>query len=333
MITSWAIGFSVIALFLFGLVYLLAFRGFHKTVYSRAACILMLSVLATLQVYHWFAITSASTLFDQKVYLGLLFLAPSSFYLFVREMLQPQTAVSFKLLIHFVPVLLVNYITGPIAVTLAFVIGMLYGIWLCRLIYQLRSQRRYFTAELYILIGFVATALAALIVGLGAPIWGESIYIVGYANLTALFVAIILFLFLSNPGFGEKAEEAVHRSYAVSTLKGVDLDGSKKLLDQLLEDQKIYRDENLNLTGVAEQMNLSAHQLSELVNTAYGMGFSKLLRSSRIEEAKELLLDEPDTSVLSISMTVGFNSQSNFYTAFKEMTGLTPGQYRQKYSK
>jgi AraC-like DNA-binding protein len=40
------------------------------------------------------------------------------------------------------------------------------------------------------------------------------------------------------------------------------------------------------------------------------------------------LVDEPKSSVLSIGLSVGFNSQSNFYTAFREIAGQTPAQYR-----
>jgi AraC-like DNA-binding protein len=34
--------------------------------------------------------------------------------------------------------------------------------------------------------------------------------------------------------------------------------------------------------------------------------------------------------VLSIGLCVGFTSQSNFYEAFREIEGSTPGQYRKR---
>ncbi|MCF6301547.1 MAG: helix-turn-helix domain-containing protein, partial [Proteobacteria bacterium] len=71
-----------------------------------------------------------------------------------------------------------------------------------------------------------------------------------------------------------------------------------------------------------------AHQLSELINTRLGMSFSSFLRVQRVEAAKTMLKNEPNSSVLSIGMAVGFASQSNFYTAFSKMTGSTPGKYR-----
>jgi AraC-like DNA-binding protein len=42
---------------------------------------------------------------------------------------------------------------------------------------------------------------------------------------------------------------------------------------------------------------------------------------------------EPESSVLSIGLSVGFSTQSNFYTAFRDIVGLAPGQYRKQLQK
>jgi AraC-like DNA-binding protein len=54
------------------------------------------------------------------------------------------------------------------------------------------------------------------------------------------------------------------------------------------------------------------------------------VRRYRIEAAKKMLIDEPRASVLSVGLSVGFTSQSNFYVAFKEFTGFVPGQFRKQ---
>jgi len=95
---------------------------------------------------------------------------------------------------------------------------------------------------------------------------------------------------------------------------------------------KLYQNEELSLSLLADQLDLSTHQLSELINTQFDVNFPRYIREQRIIEAKRLLIEEPTTSILSISMETGFKSQSNFYTAFKEITGISPGQYRKKKS-
>lgn len=78
---------------------------------------------------------------------------------------------------------------------------------------------------------------------------------------------------------------------------------------------------------------MSSHQLSELINVHFGMGFSRYIREQRVKRAKALLASEPDASILSIGLETGFKSQSNFYAAFKESTGLSPGDYRKSLNK
>ena len=98
----------------------------------------------------------------------------------------------------------------------------------------------------------------------------------------------------------------------------------------MFEQEKIYQVEDLSLAKLAELTQLSAHQLSELINTHFQIGFSRLVRQYRVEAAKTMLTEEPRASVLSVGLSVGFNSQSNFYVAFKEITGVVPGQFRKQ---
>jgi transcriptional regulator GlxA family with amidase domain len=91
---------------------------------------------------------------------------------------------------------------------------------------------------------------------------------------------------------------------------------------------KAYQDESLSLASLAGTVGVSSHQLSELINTRLGIGFSRYVRECRVRAAKALLMSAPARSILSIGMDVGFRSQSAFYAAFKEVTGQSPGDYR-----
>ena len=42
----------------------------------------------------------------------------------------------------------------------------------------------------------------------------------------------------------------------------------------------------------------------------------------------EQLINKPAVPVLSVGLDVGFSTQSNFYEAFREITGTTPGRFR-----
>ncbi|MFD1406247.1 helix-turn-helix domain-containing protein [Robinsoniella peoriensis] len=56
----------------------------------------------------------------------------------------------------------------------------------------------------------------------------------------------------------------------------------------------------------------------------------KYLLRLRIDEAKKLLLEHSDLSVKQISTLVGYEDQHYFSRFFKELTGVSPSDYRNK---
>ncbi len=92
--------------------------------------------------------------------------------------------------------------------------------------------------------------------------------------------------------------------------------------------EHLFEDGDLSLSGLADRLGLTSHQLSELINAHLGKSFSRYLREHRVSAAKTMLCTEPSASILSVGLSVGFTAQSNFYEAFREIEGMTPGQYR-----
>ena len=72
------------------------------------------------------------------------------------------------------------------------------------------------------------------------------------------------------------------------------------------------------------------NHLSQVINAGFEMSFFDYLNQHRIRQAKELLrdLDDQNAAILNVAFTVGFNSNSAFYAAFKKCVGQTPAQYR-----
>ena len=100
-----------------------------------------------------------------------------------------------------------------------------------------------------------------------------------------------------------------------------------------MQSERLYVDPDLSLAGFGPRLGLSTHQLSELVNSRLGKGFSRYLRERPDRRAKAIYVAEPKASVLSVGLSVGFTSQSNFYEAFREIEGSTPGQYRKLHTR
>jgi AraC-like DNA-binding protein len=97
-----------------------------------------------------------------------------------------------------------------------------------------------------------------------------------------------------------------------------------------LRDEKVYLDENITITTLANDLNIEPYQLSRFINYHLNTRFNTLINTWRIKEAQQLLAEEPEQTVLDIAFAVGFNSKASFNRVFKDMTGMTPTAYREK---
>jgi AraC-like DNA-binding protein len=103
-------------------------------------------------------------------------------------------------------------------------------------------------------------------------------------------------------------------------------------LEQLMQEEHLYRDPELNRDSLAQKLGISSGYLSQRINQDSGLNFSEYVNAYRVAEVKRLLLDpkfEP-YSLLAIGYEAGFNSKSTFYAAFKKETGLSPSAYKQQ---
>ncbi len=87
--------------------------------------------------------------------------------------------------------------------------------------------------------------------------------------------------------------------------------------------------EDLSLDIVSERFFISECYLSRLFKKSVGISFVDYVNNIRIKEAKYLLL-KTDSSIIKISETVGYKSNTHFGRIFKNITGLSPLQYRKK---
>lgn len=86
---------------------------------------------------------------------------------------------------------------------------------------------------------------------------------------------------------------------------------------------------DLTLKKTAQKFNMSSCYLSRLFKEGTGFTFIEYLNNVRIREAQSLLVST-DYKVMDICYKVGYNSISHFGRVFKEMTGYSPLQFRQR---
>lgn len=297
---------------------------------SKLAGFMLIFSLAMIQWLNLQFILDSSIFIFSPLYIALLFCVAPSFYFYSRKLLTTQVEYNGWQSLHLAPIVCSIFFPAQWVLPLAFLIGSVYLVWVARAVFLLRQQRQRFKLELLALTIFFLIAISAIIIGFIWPIITHSHFITAYSILIGLAFFVVTLTLLHFPTITNDIAEAAQASYTESTLKHIDRKQKIIQLTQLMEQEKLYIQESLSLAILAEQLSLNSHQLSELINSEYHLGFSKYIRQYRIEEAKKQLLIEPNASVLSIGLAVGFSSQSNFYTAFKDRVGIAPGQYRKQ---
>jgi AraC-like DNA-binding protein len=86
--------------------------------------------------------------------------------------------------------------------------------------------------------------------------------------------------------------------------------------------------QGINLTQLAEHVSLSPYYLLRVFRAEVGMPPHAYLESVRIRQAQRLI--EAGKSLAEVAVEVGFSSQSHLTHRFKQIIGVTPGQYAQQ---
>lgn len=322
------IGFSIISSLLLLAVYFFSYRAIEKNWRLNASCCGLMLGLCALQFIHLEYLHGYFSWVNTYIYGVLLLIAATSFYFFGREILQFHTHQRPSILLALLPFLLAPLFSPDSLITLAFLLGSVYAVLISHMLYALRAQRKRFGLEFLSFVVFGLIALLLVCISLLAQERNYLTYVQSYSVFIGLGFAGITYALFKYPDVIRNTREAVIASYTTSTLKNVDCDALMNKIKYLFIEQKLHRNEDLSLAHVASALDLTSHQTSELINTQLGISFSKLVREYRVADAKHQLIEEPKASILSISLSVGFNSQSNFYTAFRELTGQTPAQFR-----
>ncbi len=131
----------------------------------------------------------------------------------------------------------------------------------------------------------------------------------------------------------EDGEGPVPR-YEKLRLPASDEEGYVKKLKRVMDETKPYLREELTLQELADELAMTTHHLSMVLNIHFKQNFYTFINRYRVEDAKRKLAgpDYRDHTILSIAFGSGFNSKTTFNQMFKKFTGKTPGEYRRELS-
>lgn len=351
-----------IVVFASGLAFAMALGLIVRPIYFRnlvlAPALAGMSYLTfTLYLLHSQAITEYPLLFFLQVPVTL-FVGPL-LYFYIQSIMGEKDEFVRRDLLHFAPLLLAALYLMPYFLQSPngqrqVIVGMMHrdeypllravlalgalvpvsyiGLPLLRIIQSLRmgnpAQKR-----IFILLVLLVIWTTAGIVGFAATIalsltWLRGINLVVAAVIVLFYLVGQRYPYLMQYGTLHQKERGGEGSR--SHLQSLDLEELHGQLGMIMDQEKLYCDEDLTLARLSSALGITPHQLSQFLNSHYHKNFNSFVNEYRITEARKLLIEEPERNTLSIAEAVGFNSYSAFHAAFRKTTGLSPAEYRRK---
>jgi len=292
--------------------------------------------------------------------MGIFFLAslPSSFGPF-SEKVEAAEAIANGIggITQYKPTLLSGLFSYPVMFFSRPAIILCYTLWVLGLFlsYLSRNQaERVFSHQRY-MIGWLSLLLGALLVMVishmlhlveltGEGSWlGDTIQIfkgVSIAGLTVLLISPffypgILYGLPRLPDMKEPAVATVETNPAANEMglkSSLEADYVSTIAENLrtcMEVTKVYLLHDCNISLVAKKMKIPAHHLALFFREEVKDSFTNYRNSWRVRHAMDLLREGKASgySIEGIGQLSGFSSRNAFFTAFKKVTGMTPGAY------
>lgn len=182
------------------------------------------------------------------------------------------------------------------------------------------------------------TLVAYIILWIVISITGYYTYIIDGPMIKVMIIIangmVILFYFIEKKY--EKLllliqEDSREMRYKKSMVGNINTAAVIERVKELMEQENRYLDEKLSLQTLSAMLGITAHQLSEILNSRLKTNFRSFVNSYRINAAKKMLLENEDMSILQAALNCGFNSKNTFNTAFHALEGTTPTEFLKKY--
>ncbi len=150
-------------------------------------------------------------------------------------------------------------------------------------------------------------------------------YYLGGAVVYSLLICGLTFLFLNRKHFSTNKYLQTNQSSQQSR-------SNMNRIEQVMSHGELYLDSELTVAKLADQLNLSARQVSRAINEVRGIGFATFVKQYRLEHAKRLLADPKyqKAKIATVASESGFGNVASFNSAFASQENITPSEYRAK---
>lgn len=118
----------------------------------------------------------------------------------------------------------------------------------------------------------------------------------------------------------------------IRRLEEAEVSERAKLVQQISHYARKHYEEGLSLKQIADELGMSPSQLSRIFKEEMKLSFRDHALHVRMEKAKEWLV-YTDMPIKQIASRLSYTTVQNFTRSFKQMTGIPPAAYRERYRK
>lgn len=251
-------------------------------------------------------------------------------YLYVLKYTRPSFKLSRKHLLHFIPVLLQLFISklevvAPLSIVLytfrsqqliSNFYRQLEPVLMDRPLAKMRWLRRLLKALLYI-----------------SVLWQVGSLIIPTSDAVFSMVFALIMIRLAALAFLAPLTE-IHAqiSAAAKPMADAELKQKGSWLKKAMEAGHFYRDPELTLGSLSEQLGVHTHELSRVINIALKKNFYDFINEYRVMDVARKMHDPAynHITLLGIAFEAGFNSKSTFNRIFRQVTGKSPAEFKKE---
>lgn len=328
-----------------------AFRGEDE---PRVKYTILLFYIASTVLYvdHWLFFSDIETTIGSYTYLLANLSVYPLYYMYLRAL--TRTDYRWDNYVLFVPTVLMAvffplnahcewFTQAPLllAARICFAIQVIW-VWVCgfRLLNATRSRmdntyaddRSYIlqpTHMLLVLIGITAV-VSTLLNALGRELFGGTWLV----YIPAILMSALLFCLGYVAAHTKVPVETVspEETYDADTATTQETEELIHKISVVLIEEKLFANPDLTVQDLATAVGSNRTYVSNCINRRTGLSFSQYIARFRVEYAQTVLCDRHYTSdheaITAAVALSGFSSDQSFYRVFKELTDLTPLQYR-----
>ncbi|WP_299884579.1 AraC family transcriptional regulator [uncultured Lacinutrix sp.] len=306
--------------------------------------LLFLSLRIGKSVYVIFTEPAERNLLILQIGLSACFLIGISLYYYLKASVENTKIIPKSWKIHFAVLFLFILLVGiikPYQTSKAFwsqyTVHFIYAVWgiyillsgvILKAIFKKFFNRgeKCTTSELWLIVVFIGNVLiySAYLIGY------FYLYLVGTITFSVVFYCLLIFLLFRNNR--DNIFRDIPEKYQSKKIEKREVSVLVKTLDEIMLKKQFYKNANIKLKDIAQELDISPHKLSQLLNDNLGKSFAVFINEYRIEEAKQLLTQNNHYTLEAIGFEAGFSSKSTFYATFKKIIGQTPLEYKKQYS-